>query len=603
MRTLAGTLAALLLIVNSSAAIHILRLLADYGLTNTYGIKTEQLPRFTDYDFVIVGAGPGGSTLANRLSENQNWRILLLEAGKQEGILNQIPMLSFINSEYDWRYNSEPQKKACLGLSDRRCPIPKGKSLGGTTTINGMVYSRGHKLDFDIWAAQGNYGWSYDEVLPYFKKSERANLNEPVDESYHGKDGNVHVQNAPWRTPLTGAFLEAGRQLGYNIIDYNGQRQVGFSDSQLTMLNGTRCSASKAYLRISRPNLDIVTEATVSRILINDNNHAYGVEFIKNNQSYRINASKEVILSAGTINTPKILMLSGIGPKEHLEELGIKVRKDSKVGYNVCDHVAFAGLTFLVNQSVGLTADNIHTQRAVLQYAINGTGPYSTTGPAGVAFVRTKYAIDARPDLELIFRPGTFNSDNEGAFAKARRLTQEVYDRIWKPIVGQHTWTIWPGVQLAHSKGRIKLRSKNVEDRPIIDPNLLDDPLDVEILVEGVKLAIELSKSEAFQKYGSQLHDVKIPGCESLEFASDDYWRCAIRHLTTTFNHEMGTAKMGPTRDSSAVVDPELRVHGVGRLRVIDASIMPEIPVGHLSATTYMIAEKGADMIKKSWTR
>ncbi|XP_015112869.1 glucose dehydrogenase [FAD, quinone] [Diachasma alloeum] len=601
MRILTGILVSLLLIINSSAAIHILRLLANYGLTNTYAIKTEQLPRFSDYDFIVVGAGPGGSPVTNRLSENKNWRILLLEAGQPERISNQIPMLSFVNSEYDWKYRSEPQRKACLGIINQRCPIPKGKSLGGTTTINGMVYSRGHKLDFDIWAAQGNYGWSYDEVLPYFKKSERANLNEPVDESYHGRDGYVHVQNAPWRTPLTAAFLESGKELGYDVIDYNGQRQIGFSDSQLTMLNGTRCSASKAYLRINRSNLDIVTEATVSRVLIDEKNHAYGVEFIKHNKSYRINARKEVILSAGTINTPQILMLSGIGPKEHLQELGINVVKDAKVGYNFCDHVAFSGLTFLVNQSVTLLAKNTLTPRAVLQYAIQGTGPYSTTGPAAVAFTRTKYATDERPDLELLFRAGSFHSDNDGSFRKARRISQEVYDTVWKPIIGQHAWTIWPSVQLAHSKGRITLNSTNIRDPPLIDPNLLDNPIDVEILVEGVKLAIEISKSQAFQKYGSKMHEIKIPGCESLEFASDDYWRCAIRHVTSTFNHEMGTAKMGPTTDSAAVVDPELRVHGVGGLRVIDASIMPEIPVGHLSATSYMIAEKGADMIKKSW--
>uniref|UniRef100_A0A0C9QZZ1 Gld_26 protein n=1 Tax=Fopius arisanus TaxID=64838 RepID=A0A0C9QZZ1_9HYME len=350
------TLISLLLMTHLSVAVHILKLLNEYSLTTTYGIKTEQLPRFNEYDFIIVGAGPGGSPVANRLSENENWRILLLEAGEPEGILQQIPLLSSLNTKYDWQYTYEPQKNACLGIKDRRCPCPKGKSLGGTSTMNSMLYTRGHKLDFDIWAQQGNYGWSYEEILPYFKKSQRANLREPVDEWYHGRNGYLHVQNAPWSTPLTAAFLNSGKQLGYDVVDYNGRQQIGFSDSQLTMVNGTRCSASKAYLRIRRLNLDIVTEATVSRVLIDDNNHAYGVEFIKNNKTYRINAGKEVILSAGTINTPKLLMLSGIGPKDHLDELGIKVVKNARVGYNLGDHVGFVGLTFLVNQSITLLA-------------------------------------------------------------------------------------------------------------------------------------------------------------------------------------------------------------------------------------------------------
>ncbi|XP_015112873.1 glucose dehydrogenase [FAD, quinone]-like [Diachasma alloeum] len=602
MRAIVQILIPLLLMINSSAGIHILELLKNYGLTNTYAIKTQPLPRFSDYDFIVVGSGPGGAPVANRLSENRNWKVLLLEAGKPEGILNQVPMLSFVNSEYDWQYTIEPQKKACLGIIDRRCPYPKGKALGGSSTINSMVYSRGNKLDFDLWAQQGNYGWSYDDVLPYFKKSERAKLRETVDESYHGKSGYLHVQDVSWRTPLASKFLESGRELGYDIIDYNGRRQIGFSYGQFMMLDGTRCSSSKAYLQVRRSNLDIVTEARVSRVLIDGNNCAYGVEFTKNNRTYRINASKEVILSAGAIDTPKLLMLSGIGPKEHLEELGIRVVKDAKVGYNLCDHVAFAGLTFLVNQSVTLIQKNVETTKAVLQYAIKGTGPYSTPNAnEGLAFVRTKYAKDVRPDVELVFRTSTFNGDNEENFRRGRRVTQEIYDAVWKPIEGQDAWAIWPAVQLIQSKGRIKLRSTNINDHPLIDPNLFDDSNDLETLVEAVKIAIKVSESKAFQQYGTKLHDTKIPGCESFEFGTDDYWRCAIQHVTVTFNHDMGTVKMGPSTDSSAVVDPELRVYGIGGLRVIDASIMPEMPVGHLSATTYMIAEKGADMIKKSW--
>lgn len=565
-------------------------------------MRIERLPRSSEYDFIIVGSGPGGATVANRLTENKNWRVLLLEAGKPEGLLHQLPTVSFISSEYDWQYITVPQENACLGLTDRRGAYTQGKSVGGSSSINGLVYSRGNKIDFDVWAERGNYGWSYDEILPYFKKSERAKLAEPVDEYYHGKEGYVHVENGPWQTPLATAFVNSAKELGYDVIDYNGRRQVGFSYTHLTIMNGSRCSASRAYLRVNRLNLDIVPEATVTKVLIDKANRAYGVEFIKNNMTYRINASKEVILSAGAISTPKLLMLSGVGPEQHLTDLGIKVVKNAPVGHNLCDHVAFTGLTFVINDTVSLTTRNTQTPEAAIQYAVNGTGPQSSSGAEALAFIRSKYAIDARPDLELFFFPTGLQRMNGVGLLFTRRLKSEIYNAVWKPLEGQDTWTIIVALQLARSKGRIELKSTNIEDHPLINPNLLDDPIDLKILVEGIKHSIAVSKSKAFQRYGTRLHDLKIPGCENFEFNSDDYWYCATKYLTIPFLHEVGTAKMGPSTDSTAVVDPELRVYGVKGLRVIDASIMPEVPVGHLTATIYMIAEKGADMIKQAWS-
>ncbi|XP_063988387.1 glucose dehydrogenase [FAD, quinone]-like [Diachasmimorpha longicaudata] len=602
MRATLKILIPLLLMINSSSGIYILNLLADYGLTGSYGMRIEKLPRFDEYDFIIVGSGPGGAPVANRLSENKNWKILLLEAGKPEGLLHQIPSVSFLKSEYDWQYLTVPQKKGALGLIDRRGSYPQGKSLGGSTSINGMVYSRGNKIDFDVWAKQGNYGWSYDEILPYFKKSERARLEEPVDQSYHGKNGYVHVQNGPWRTPLSTAFLDSGKELGYDIIDYNGRHQVGFSYFHLTILNGSRCSASRSYLRVNRLNLDIVPEATVTKVLIDQDNRAYGVQFIKNNVTYRINASKEVILSAGTIKTPQLLMLSGIGPKKQLNELGIKVVKNAEVGSNFCDHVAFLGLTFLINKNVSLLVKNTRTPDAAIKYAINGTGPHSTSGAEAGAFVRTKYAVDARPDVELMFFAAALHADNDEGLRESRYVSQNNYDTVWEPIEGQDAWMIVPVVQLPRSKGWIILNSTNIDDHPLINPNFLDDPYDQKILVEAIKICIELSKTKAFQHYGSKLHDIKIPGCESFVFASDSYWNCAVKYLSAPFLHHVGTAKMGPTTDPTAVVDPELRVYGVKNLRVIDGSIMPDVPVGHSAATIYMIGEKGADMIKRTWS-
>ncbi|XP_015112870.1 glucose dehydrogenase [FAD, quinone] [Diachasma alloeum] len=593
----------LVLLLQLSASTQILDLLASYGLWESRQIRIIPLPQ-SQYDFIIVGAGTGGSTLANRLSENPNWKILLLEAGKPEGIFNQLPIVVsyFQHTDYNWGYKLEPQENACLGMENRACPWPTGKSLGGSSTINYMIHTRGNRLDYDYWAALGNHGWSYEEVLPYFKKSEKFKIPNCYNASYHGTNGNVCVEYAPYHTPLSTAFLESGRLMGYKVLDYNGPQQLGFSYLQLNMDRGARCSASKAYLSLTRPNLDIVTGALVTKVLIDSKKSAYGVKVVIKNVSYKILATKEVILSAGTIATPKLLMLSGIGPREHLEELGIDVIKDAKVGYNLYEHVGFLGLTFLVNQSVSLMEKNILTKEQMWRYALDRSGPLSVPGGAeALAFLQTKYATDARPDVELLFVGGSLPSDNDIAVRKGLGITDELYNTVYKPIENMDVWSIWPICQAPRSHGRIKLKSTNPLVPPSLEANLLADPYDIEIILEGIKKAIEISQSEPFQRYGSRLHDIPIPGCCKLPFASDDYWRCAIRHLPSLMDHEIGTAKMGPTYDPSAVVDPELRVYGIQRLRVVDASIMPTMPVGHINAGIYMIGEKAADMIKQTW--
>ncbi|XP_063988376.1 glucose dehydrogenase [FAD, quinone]-like [Diachasmimorpha longicaudata] len=595
----------LLLLLESSSSTQILDLLASYGLWESRLIRTVPLPQ-SEYDFIIVGSGSGGSTLSNRLSENPNWKILLLEAGKPEGIFNQLPVVVsyFQHTDYNWGYKLEPQENVCLGMENQACPWPRGKSLGGSSTINYMIHTRGNRLDYDYWAALGNPGWSYEEVLPYFKKSEKIHISDYYNVSYHGTDGNLHVEYAPYHTPLSTSFLESGRQMGYSVLDYNGPEQLGYSYLQLNMDRGARCSASKAYLTLNRPNLDIVTGALVTKVLIDSKKCAYGVKVVINNISYNIVARKEVILSAGTINTPKLLMLSGIGPKEHLQELGINVIEDAKVGYNLYEHIGFLGLTFLVNQSVSLLEKNVLTKDQMWSYILDRSGPLTVPGGAeALAFRQTRYATDARPDIELLFIGGSLHSDNDVAIRKGLGITDDLYNAVYKPIENIDGWSIWPIVQAPRSHGRIKLRSTDPFDAPILEANLLDDPYDIEIILEGIKMAIEISQSESFQRYGSRLHDIPIPGCCKYPFASDDYWRCAIRHLPALMDHEIGTAKMGPAYDPSAVVDPELRVYGIQKLRVVDASIMPTIPVGHINAGIYMIGEKAADMIKQTWTK
>lgn len=419
--------------------------------------------------------------------------------------------------------------------------------------------------------------------------------------TYHNSNGYVCVEHVPYHTNLANAFLEAGKRMGYKIVDYNGEDQIGFSYIQVNMEHGTRCSAAKAYLRVKRSNLDIVIQAQVTKVLIKDKK-AYGVEYIKNGKVKTLKVNKEVILSAGTIDSAKILMLSGIGPKDHLEELGIEVIKDLKVGYSLLEHVGFLGLTFIANETVGLSQSKLMKPNVVFDYVFRNKGLMTLPGGAeALAFIRTKYAQDARPDVELLFASGSVQSDGGISLRKGWGITNELYNAVYKPIEKMQTWSIWPIMQSPRSVGRIKLRSKNPMDAPIIQPNFFSHPADLEIILEGVKFAINISMTQPFQAYGSRLHTIKIPGCRKFIFASDDYWRCAIKHMPSMMNHEIGTAKMGPPSDKNAVVDSQLRVYGIENLRVVDASIMPTMPTGHINAAIYMVGEKGADMIKETW--
>ncbi|XP_072756190.1 glucose dehydrogenase [FAD, quinone]-like [Anoplolepis gracilipes] len=584
-------------------------------IASTYGantflnlVKNYVNPReeieFAKYDFIIVGAGSAGSVLANRLSENKRWKVLLLEAGYPTNLLNRIPILVgyFQLTDYNWGYNVEPQKDACLGMINRQCSWPRGKALGGTSTLNYMIHTRGNKLDYDMWAKMGNVGWSYADVLPYFIKSERFNVSGIENSPYHNKNGYICVEYVPYHTKLATTFLEAGRELGYEIVDYNGHDQIGFSYIQVNMDRGTRCSADKAYLKLNRPNLEIITGARVIKVLIDADKRAYGVEYVKDNVWKKVTCSKEVLLSAGTIDSAKLLMLSGIGPRDHLKELNIPVIQDSKVGYNMYEHIGFLGLTFMVNQSVSLLQNKLLNPSILLEYLLHRDGMMTIPGGAeALAFIRTKYAPDERPDVELLFVSGSIHSDNGQVLKKALRITDNVYNTVFKPIENQEAWSIWPILQYPRSVGRLTLQSKDPFEPPKMDPNFFSHPADIEIILEGVKQAINISKTEAFQAYGSRLHNIKIPGCELFTFASDDYWRCAIKHLPSMMNHEIGTVKMGPQTDTYAVVDPQLRVYGIKGLRVVDAAIMPTIPSGHANAGIFMIGEKAAFMIKETW--
>ncbi|CAI6347332.1 unnamed protein product [Macrosiphum euphorbiae] len=568
------------------------------------------------YDFIVVGAGSGGSVVANRLTEVAGWTVLLIEAGGEENAMTDVPLLVsyLIGSGYDWGYRTEPQDGVCGAMDDRKCRWPRGKVMGGTSVLNYMMYTRGVPEDYDRWARLGNVGWSYADVLPYFKKSEDLGNGRvaasPEAAHLHGRGGYVKVQEPSWKTPLGPVFLRAGRELGYETpVDYNGPRPLGFSYVLATTDHGSRCSASKAFLRPirHRPNLTVAKRTTVTKVLIEPSTkRAYGVRLVRNRRTSLVYARKEVILCAGAFNSPQLLMLSGVGPAEHLADVGVPVVSDLRVGYNLQDHVSMAGLVFLVNQSVTIVESRYRHPRYLVQYALNGDGPLTVPGGAeAVAFTATRYATNGSvvPDMELVFGPGALTGDTGGSLHRLFGMREDFYEKVYGGFRGRDAWGLVPILLRPRSRGRVMLRSANPFHAPLLFPGYLSDTHDRDVLVEGIKQAIAVSKTQAFQKYGSTLLSVPFPGCEHETFGSDAYWGCSIGQLTTNLHHQVGTCKMGPASDPDAVVDPKLRVRGVKGLRVVDASIMPLIPGGHTNAMTFMIGEKAADMIKENWIK
>ncbi|XP_031329963.1 glucose dehydrogenase [FAD, quinone]-like, partial [Photinus pyralis] len=485
----------------------------------------------------------------------------------------------------------------------------RGKVLGGSSVLNTMLYVRGNRRDFDRWRDLGNEGWGYDDVLPYFLKSEdQRNPYLARNKKYHATGGYQTIQESPYNTPLGIAFLQAGQEMGYDIRDINGEQQTGFALFQFTMRRGTRCSAAKAFLRPVRlrPNLHISMWTHATKVLIDpDTKRAYGVQFIKHGLLQTVMAKREVILSAGAINTPQLLMLSGVGPADHLEDMGIPVLHDSPgVGKNVQDHIAAGGITFLINKPVAILTHRISNINTALRYAIFGDGPLtSSVGIETVGFISTKYAnrSDDWPDMEFMILSTSTNQDSGTQVKRAHGLSDEFYDAVFKSINAKDVFSIFPMMLRPKSTGVIKLQSKNPLRYPLMYHNYLTDPHDVAVLREGIKASIAFGQTTAMKRFGSTFHSVPYPNCKHLPLFTDEYWDCAVRQYTLTIYHYSCSAKMGPKTDPLAVVDPKLRVYGVSGLRIVDASIMPYITSGNINAPVLMIGEKGSDLIKEYW--
>ncbi|XP_067122982.1 glucose dehydrogenase [FAD, quinone]-like [Centruroides vittatus] len=570
-----------------------------------------------EYDYIIVGGGSAGSVVANRLSENPYNKVLLLEAGGNENILSQIPAMSaaFIRTSMDWNYVTEPQRFSSFGYQDRTYRWPRGKVLGGTSSINYMIYSRGNRRDYDNWARGGAHGWSWEEVYPYFLKSEDNRDINVLRNGYHASGGYQTISSPNYITHLVKAFMESVILNGHAMRDYNGPIQKGFAFPQAYIRNGRRCSCNKAFLQPvkDRPNLTILLFSFVSKIVFDHYKVARAVRFERFGQSFIVYARKEIIVSAGVVNSPQLLMLSGIGPREDLNRLGIPIVSDLPVGYNLQDHVFPLGMDFLVNVPYSYTLYRQFKPTNIARYFKLGEG--ILTVPAGidvVGYMDTKYAnkSDDYPDIQINFFSYSVASDGGKFIRLVFGLNREVknfdlifmqtWERCYKPFSYQEAFGIIPILLRPKSRGYIKLRSANPHDQPIIQPNYLSRFEDVLVLVDALKEILRFGNSIALKKYGARIFPRRIPGCEKYVQFSDEDLHCIVRTLSSPACHQVGTCKMGAVEDPTTVVDPKLRVKGVSRLRVIDASIMPNVVSGNTNAPIVMIAEKASDMIRET---
>ncbi|KAH1018845.1 hypothetical protein HUJ05_006536 [Dendroctonus ponderosae] len=440
-----------------------------------------------EYDFIVVGAGTAGCAVANRLSENPNWTVLLVEAGRPENFIMDMPILA-----------------------------------------NYLQFTETNWRKIENFAVPGN-----------------------ISAGYHGKNGYLSVSYAPYRTKIADAIVNASLQYGLPYVDYNGPTQVGVSHLQLSLRDGVRESSSRAYLHpiSNRPNLHLTKYSMVKRIVI-----------------------------------------------------GIPVISNLRVGYNLMDHIGMGGLTFLINETVSLKTERLINNKDLGDYLNNHHGPLSIPGGCEVLVFNDfdhPGDSDGYPDIELLYQGGSIVSDI--VLRKDFGITDGIYNKVFKPIENTDSFMVFPILLRPKSRGRLMLKSADYKHKPYIFPNYFADPKDMETIIKGVKLVMEIAAKPALQSLGTRLHNIPIPQCADRGFGSDAYFECMARHFTFTIYHQSGTCKMGPSTDKKAVVDTRLRVYGIKGLRVIDASIMPEIPAAHTNSPTFMIAEKGSDMIKEDW--
>jgi len=523
-------------------------------------------------DYVIVGAGSAGCVVADRLSED-GAQVVLLEAGPTDWHpMIHIPAGALhlrANPLVNWNYYAEPEAE----IGNRSLHWPRGRVLGGTSSINGMLYVRGNPADYDGWAQMGCRGWSYADVLPYFKKSERY---APGDGQYRGKSGPLLVEDYRTILPLTHRFVEAAQQAGFALTrDYNGAVQEGVGYSQMTRNGRFRGSTARTFLAEARrrPNLRVVTKAIATRVLL-DGKRCVGVAFRQNGEDSRALAAREVVVSGGTVNSPHLLQISGIGPAAHLQSVGVPVTHDLPgVGANLCDHFAVR-ITHRVKDEVSVNqlARGLRLVGEIGRFAATGRGALTFGVTTAMVFCRSREGLES-PDLQLLFTPGSYDPNGIGRLEREPGMTLVVC--IARP----------------DSRGTIMARSADPLDRPSIRPNYLSAASDLRALLAGTVHARRIFAALPLAQYSAA---ETMPGTE---IQSDEALTAFMREAGTNLHHPVGTCRMG--EDPMAAVDSRLRVRGLEGLRVIDASVMPTVTTGNTNAPTIMIGEKGAAMIRE----
>jgi choline dehydrogenase len=527
------------------------------------------------YDYIIIGAGSAGSVLANRLTENPATTVLVLEnGGNDNSIMVRMPtalQYPMKTKRFNWGYLTEPEPR----LNNRRMDLSRGKAIGGSSSINGMIYVRGNAGDYEKWEELGAKGWGYRDCLPYFKKSETCAYGEDM---YRGGNGPIHTSNGNGMiNPLYTAFIRAGAEAGYGISeDYNGYRQEGMCRMDMTVKNGVRCSTALAYLKpaMKRPNLTVLTHALVKRVLL-EGKRAVGVEYIRNGKTEKVLAGREVILSAGSIGSPHILQLSGIGPVGVLKKAGIELRHELPgVGENFQDHLEsviqyeIKDPAISYNRKLGLISKFFIGARWVLfKSGLGATNHFESTG-----FIRT-HAGRKYPNVQFHFLPMTIRYDATGG----------------AEIPG---YQIHFGVNNPYSRGWVRAKTPNPQDYPELQVNYMSDPRDVEEYRTAFKLTREIGMQPAFDPYRKREVD---PGDGVQTDDEIDAW---VRQHVEVAYHPTCSCKMGADDDPMAVVDTDCRVRGLEGLRVVDSSIFPTVPNGNTNGPTIMLAEKAADIIR-----
>ncbi|XP_055321240.1 glucose dehydrogenase [FAD, quinone]-like [Sitodiplosis mosellana] len=562
------------------------------------------------YDFIVIGAGSGGSVVASRLSENPNWKVLLVEAGGNPPIESEIPSMSLATekTKIDWQFRTS-SNSVCKAQKYIGCGWPQGKTLGGTSAINLMVYVRGNKADFDGWSNQGIPGWDYESVLPYFKKWEHNHNSTFVsydNGKYHSANGPLNVDSfsVDGSESFQQMFLDAAVESGNkHIADINSDEGLGYVKVQGYYYNGTRQSAAKAFLipAKDRKNLHIMKHTFAEKILIK-NKRAYGVKLVYNGMGvhkFKAIARKEVIVSAGAVMSPHLLLLSGIGPEKRLKKLGIPIESNVAVGENLWDHPIIF-LWFKFNPTAIPATAQLDS---IYKYVTSKSGPLASIAVSRLCGFINSVNGTGVPDFQIgfLYIPSNSTSALELVLEKYS-YTDEIKQALLNEIKS-HDLAIVSPIQLHQkSRGVIKLSSASPKDYPIINPRYFNEVEDMEAMLRVVKLQVSYLNTTAYKNGGGQFVDLPIPECNALGRGSDDFYRCYIRYLTASTYHAAGTCKMGNfATDPTAVVDHQLNVRGISNLRVVDASIMPNTVSGNINAATLMVGEKGADLIKQTY--